>query len=277
MAVKDSDRDGIPDSQDKYPYDYNNGKTYLGQANDMYGNVETDIAPIYLPWLTDSNGQPMPVPGGSTQAIRALAALRVNDRQKYGIIKAGIEYNLGRKVKDKEVDAIWKDAVNWTQSPGTGNGNPVEYFNRIRPADYAVADTGPKYGTSSFKNTQVTEYSGSAAAQQISDEMERRLGRRATQAEIDAYTKGVNAQAKKDPSITEGSTTTKAPSGKNTLGSSTTNQTGKTGFDPTMFARNFAMSQPDYAESFAANTFLGLVEKLLKDPNAIGQVIGDGR
>jgi hypothetical protein len=135
MAVKDSDRDGIPDSQDKYPYDYNNGKTYLGQANDMYGNVETDIAPIYLPWLTDSNGQPMPVPGGSTQAIRALAALRVNDRQKYGIIKAGIEYNLGRKVKDKEVDAIWKDAVNWTQSPGTGNGNPVEYFNRIRPAD----------------------------------------------------------------------------------------------------------------------------------------------
>jgi hypothetical protein len=272
--AKDSDLDGIPDAVDAFPYDFNNGKK---PAVNSMGVVETDIAPIYLPWLTDSSGQPMPVPGGSSQAIRALAALRVNNRQSYGIIKSGIEYNLGRKVTDKEVDSIWKDAVNWTQSPGTGNGNPVDYFNLMRPSDYAGTATGPKYGTSAFKNTQVTEYSGSAAAQQISDEMERRLGRRATQAEIDAYTKGVNAQAKKDPSMTEGSTTTKAPSGKNTMGSSTTNQTSKTGFDPTMFARNFAMSRPDYAESFAANTFLGLVEKLLKDPNAIGQVIGDGR
>jgi hypothetical protein len=273
--AKDSDFDGIPDAVDKYPYDFNNGKT---PATNQYGNVQTDIAPIFLPWLTDANGQPMPVPGGSAQAIRALAALRVNDRPKYGIIKAGIEYNLGRKVTDKEVDAIWKDAVNWTQSPGTANGNPVDYFNLMRPSDYAgKAPTGPRYGTQAFKNTQITEYSGSAAAQQISDEMERRLGRRATQAEIDAYKKGLNAAAKKEPSVTEGSTTTKAPSGKNTLGSSTTNQTAKTGFDPTMFARNFAMSRPDYAESFAANTFLGLVEKLLKDPNAIGQVVGDGR
>lgn len=274
---KDSDFDGIPDTEDKYPYDYNNGKTYLGQGSDVYGNVQSDIAPIYLPWITDSNGQPMPVPGGSSQAIRALAALRVNDRKKYGIIKAGIEYNLGRKVTDKDVDSLWKKAVDWTQSPGTANGNPVEYFNLLRPGDVQGSDSGPKYGTQGFKNTQITEYSGSAAAQQISDEMERRLGRRATQAEINAYTKAVNAAAKKDPSITEGSTTTAAPKGKNTLGTSTTNQTAKTGFDPTMFARNFAMSQPDYAESFAANTFLGLVEKLLKDPNAIGQVIGDGR
>jgi hypothetical protein len=272
--VKDSDLDGLPDAVDPFPYDANNGKTPTTNA---YGTVQTDIAPIYLPWLTDASGQPMPVPGGSSQAIRALAALRVNDRQKYGIVKAGIEYNLGRKVSDKEVDSIWKDAVNWTQSPGTANGNPVDYFNLMRPSDYAGKATGPKYGTQGFKNTQVTEYSGSAAAQQISDEMERRLGRRATQAEIDAYTKGVNAAAKKEPSVTEGSTTTGAPKGKNTLGTSTTNQTAKTGFDPTMFARNFAMSQPDYAESFAANTFLGLVEKLLKDPNAIGQVVGDGR
>jgi hypothetical protein len=274
---KDSDFDGIPDTEDKYPYDYNNGKTYLGQGVNPYGNVETDIAPIYLPWLTDSAGQPMPVPGGSTQALRALAALRVNDRKKYGIVKAGIEYNLGRKVTDKDVDALWRKAVEWTQSPGTGDGNPVNYFNLLRPGDLEADSSGPRYGTQGFKNTQITEYSGSAAAQQISDEMERRLGRRATQAEIDAYTKGVNAAAKKDPSVTQGSTTTTAPKGKNTLGTSTTNQTAKTGFDPTMFARNFAMSRPDYAESFAANTFLGLVEKLLKDPNAIGQVIGDGR
>ena len=83
--------------------------------------------------------------------------------------------------------------------------------------------------------------------------------------------------AQKEPSIYEGTTTTAAPKGKNTLGSTVSTGKQTTGFDPTMFARNFAMSQPDYAESFASHTFLGLVEKLLKDPNAIGEVVSDGR
>jgi len=142
------------------------------------------------------------------------------------------------------------------------------------PSLYRTEGSGPKYGTQAQKDSRVTQYSGSSAAQQISDEMERRLGRRATQSEIDAYTAGVNAAAKKEPSVFTGSTTTTAPKGKNTLGSTATTGTQTTGFDPTMFARNFAMSRPDYAESFAANTFLGLVEKLLKDPNAIGNVVG---
>lgn len=183
--------------------------------------------------------------------------------------------DLARKgIPKKYAQAVWNDAVGWTQSLGSTSGNPFEYLNVMDPSMYTGGDgSGPKYGTQAQKDVRTTQYSGSTAAQQISDEMERRLGRRATQAEINEYTTAVNAASKKEPSSFTGSTTTTAPKGKNTLGSSTTTGTQTTGFDPTMFARNFAMSRPDYAESFASNTFLGLVEKLLKDPNAIGQVV----
>lgn len=182
--------------------------------------------------------------------------------------------DLARKgISKKYAQAVWNDAVGWTQSLGSTSGNPFEYLNVMDPSMYSGGDTGPKYGTQGVKDTRVTQYSGSAAAQQINDEMERRLGRRATQTEVDTYTKGLNEASAKEAAVYEGTTTTAAPKGKNTMGSTTSTGTQTTGFDPTMFARNFAMSQPDYAESFAANTFLGLVEKLLKDPNAIGQVV----
>ena len=165
----------------------------------------------------------------------------------------------------------------WKQTTGTNNGDPFNYLESLDPSNYVDKTKGPKYGTQAVKDIRTTEYSGSTAAQQISDEFERKLGRRASQAEIDAYTAGVNKMAQKEPSIYEGTTTTAAPKGKNTLGSTVSTGKQTTGFDPTMFARNFAMSQPDYAESFASHTFLGLVEKLLKDPNAIGEVVSDGR
>ena len=177
----------------------------------------------------------------------------------------------------KSLQAIWNDAVDWTQTTGTNNGDPFNYLESLDPGNYVDKTKGPKYGTTAVKDIRTTEYSGSTAAQQISDEFERKLGRRASQAEIDAYTAGVNKMAQKEPSIYEGTTTTAAPKGKNTMGSTTSTGKQTTGFDPTMFARNFAMSQPDYAESFASHTFLGLVEKLLKDPNAIGEVVSDGR
>jgi hypothetical protein len=184
---------------------------------------------------------------------------------------------IGLPTDKKSLQAIWNDAVDWTQTTGTNNGDPFNYLESLDPSNYAPKATGPKYGTQAVKDTRTTEYSGSSAAQQISDEFERKLGRRANQAEIDAYTKGVNQMAQKEPSVYEGTTTTAAPKGKNTMGSSTSVGKQTTGFDPTMFARNFAMSQPDYAESFASHTFLGLIEKLLKDPNAIGEVVGNGR
>jgi hypothetical protein len=107
--------------------------------------------------------------------------------------------------------------------------------------------------------------------------MEQESGRTASANEIAAGTAAMNAAAMKEPGIFEGTTTT-SPGGKGfELGQSVTKGTQTTGFDPTMFARNFARSQPDFAESFAAKNFLKLISGLLTDPNAIGAVVGDGR
>lgn len=269
--MADKDLDGIPDSIDKNPNVFdktpqNGGRPVNGNTgtNSSYPSFNPNVPGIQLPGLPPS---------------RFASPDEAKDWFKYLPTKNKALYNdfiadLARKgIAKKYAQKVWDDAVGWTQSLGSTSGNPFEYLNVMDPSVYTTTGTGPKYGTQANKDTRITQYSGSSAAQQINDEMERRLGRRATQAEINDYVKGVNLASKKEPSIYEGTTTTAAPKGKNTLGSSTATGTQSTGFDPTMFARNFAMSRPDYAESFAANTFLGLVEKLLKDPNAIGKVV----
>jgi hypothetical protein len=282
--MADFDQDGIPDGVDKEPYVFNrtsqnggkrmiNGKPVTDSYSGGYGtseyNANQGIKPVGFLDIIGID------PTDAKQWFK-FASTNPAYKNAYNSFKSNVG-RLGLPTDKKSLQSIWNDAVDWTQTTGTNNGDPFNYLESLDPGNYKSADKGPKYGTQGVKDTRITEYSGSSAAQQISDEMERRLGRRATQAEIDAYTINLNQASKKEPSIYEGTTTTAAPKGKNTLGSTTSVGKQTTGFDPTMFARNFAMAQPDYAESFAANTFLGLVEKLLKDPNAIGQVIGDGR
>lgn len=178
-----------------------------------------------------------------------------------------------RGIPKSKAQAVWNDAVEWTQMiGGYTTPYPEDYLDFLDPTDYVEAPK-VKYGTSKQVTSQTTEYSTSSAAQQISDTMEKELGRTATQAEIDAYTAAVNAEAAKAPSTYTGFTTTSPGIKGAELGVSTSKGTQITGFDPTMFARNFARSQPDYAESFAAKNFLGIIENLLSDRNAIGKVV----
>lgn len=280
--MADYDQDGIPDGIDKNPTVFdktpqNGGNRVInGQVQPAYGagtygtaqyNANQGILPLKFLDIDSID------PQDAKQWFK-YASTNPAYKSAYNSFKSNVG-RLGLPTDKKTLQAIWNSAVDWTQTTGTNNGDPFNYLESLDPEDFR-SDSGPKYGTQGFKNTQVTEYSGSSAAQQISDEMERSLGRRATQAEIDAYTKGVNAASMKEPSVQEGTTTTGAPKGKNTLGTSVTNQKTKTGFDPTMFARNFAMAQPDYAESFAAKNFLKLVEGLLTGP-AVGEVVGNGR
>jgi len=280
--MADYDQDGIPDGIDKRPTVFdktpqNGGNrvvsgqvvpTYKGYGSAEY-NANQGILPIEFLDIVSID------PTDAKQWFK-FASTNPAYKNAYNSFKSNVG-RLGLPTDKKSLQAIWNDAVDWTQTTGTNNGDPFNYLESLDPGNYRDKTDGPKYGTTAVKDTRTTEYSGSAAAQQISDEFERKLGRRATQAEINAYTIGVNKMAQKEPSVYEGTTTTAAPKGKNTMGSTTSTGKQTTGFDPTMFARNFAMSQPDYAESFASHTFLGLVEKLLKDPNAIGEVVSDGR
>jgi hypothetical protein len=281
--MADFDQDGIPDGIDKRPAVFdktpqNGGNrvvagqqkpSYSGGYNTPEYNANQGILPIGFLDIVGID------PTDAKQWFK-FASTNPAYKNAYNSFKSNVG-RLGLPTDKKSLQAIWNDAVDWTQTTGTNNGDPFNYLESLDPGNYQDKTKGPKYGTQAVKDIRTTEYSGSTAAQQISDEFERKLGRRATQAEIDAYTAGVNKMAQKEPSIYEGTTTTAAPKGKNTLGSTVSTGKQTTGFDPTMFARNFAMSQPDYAESFASHTFLGLVEKLLKDPNAIGEVVSDGR
>ena len=280
--MADYDQDGIPDGVDARPNIFDKTKanggnrvvagqnipTYKGYGSAEY-NANQGILPIEFLDIVSID------PMDAKQWFK-FASTNPAYKNAYNSFKNNVA-RLKLPTDKKSLQAIWNDAVDWTQTTGTNNGDPFNYLESLDPSNYVDKTKGPKYGTTAVKDIRTTEYSGSTAAQQISDEFERKLGRRASQAEIDAYTAGVNKMAQKEPSIYEGTTTTAAPKGKNTLGSTVSTGKQTTGFDPTMFARNFAMSQPDYAESFASHTFLGLVEKLLKDPNAIGEVVSDGR
>ena len=198
--------------------------------------------------------------------------LKNNNKQRYNELIADI---VARGVPKSAAAKVWSDALEWVSSIGSPSSRPTDYFTYMDPSDYQGATK--KYGTQKQRDERVTQYSPSSGAQVVSDTMEQELGRTASANEIAAGTAAMNAAAMKEPSIFEGTTTT-APGGKGfELGSTSTKGTQTTGFDPTMFARNFARSQPDFAESFAAKNFLKLISGLLTDPNAIGQVVSDGR
>ena len=194
--------------------------------------------------------------------------LKNNNKARYDQLVAEIA---ARGVPKSAAAKVWNDALEWVSSIGSTSSNPEDYLDVLDPSDYAGATK--KYGTTKVRDERVTQYSPSSAAQIVSDTTEQELGRTASANEIAAGTAAMNAAAMKEPGIFEGTTTT-APGGKGfELGQTTTKGTQTTGFDPTMFARNFARSQPDFAESFAAKNVLKIVNSLLTDRNAIGNVV----
>ena len=178
-------------------------------------------------------------------------------------------------IPEKKWQSVWNDAVDWVGTPGSGaTGDPSMYLNVWNPSQYLKDDgTGPKYGTQKQRTETTTQYGPSDAANAINQTFEKEIGRTATKEEIDAYTMGVNAAAKKEPSIYDGFTTTTGPTKGASLGTTKSKGTNTTGFDPAIYAANFARSRPDFAESFATKNFLKIIQNLLNDPNAIGTVV----
>jgi len=241
----------------------NPSPSFQSPANPM-PTIQGRINPITLPGVSG---------GVSIEEGKAwFKFLKNNNKTRYNELIADI---VARGIPKSQAAKVWSDALEWVSTIGSPSSKPTDYFDVLDPSDYQGATK--KYGTTKVRDERITQYSPSAGAQTISDTMEQELGRTASAAEIAAGTAAMNVAAKKEPSIFEGTTTT-APGGKGfELGSTSTKGTQTTGFDPTMFARNFARSQPDFAESFAAKNFLKLVSGLLTDPNAIGQVVSDGR
>ena len=240
---------------------YEQGSPVKPQVSDtsLLPGLKGRINPISLPGLGPVNGD---------EAKAWFKFLKNNNKARYDQFLVELA---ARGVSKSAAQKVWNDAVDWTQTLGSNSSNPEDYLDILDPSDYQGATK--KYGTTKVRDERVTQYSPSTGAQTISDTMEQELGRTASANEIAAGTAAMNAAATKEPSIFEGTTTT-APGGKGfELGQTSTKGTQTTGFDPTMFARNFARSQPDFAESFAAKNVLKIVNSLLTDRNAIGNVV----
>lgn len=270
MAVRDANKNGIPDYLEK-----SNSARPVYNPNTTTFNPSMDIPPIGLPGFSN-RGVAASEAYGWFKLVAARAAKGTPARQAYDRFTQRLTA-LG--IPKSKWNTVWKDAVDWTQTPGSGVqvnskgfADPSGYLAALDPADYASAGSTKKYGTTKSKTSVTTQYSPSDAGGYINRTIESEIGRTATKEEVDAYISGVNAQAKLSPAVTEQETTT-APGKGGVLGTSTTKMTQTTGFDPSMYALNFARSRPDFAESFATKTVLGLINRILKDPNAIGAVV----
>jgi hypothetical protein len=258
MAVKDENKNGVPD--------------YLEKPSSTAGFNPAGFNPrtpaIQLPGI----------PGGvaATEAygwFRLVAAKAPKGTPARGYYDDFVRNLTALGIPKSKWNSVWKDAVDWTQTPGSGsNGRPSGYLASLDPSDYATAGSGKKYGTTKADQTTVTEYSTSAAATDITAGFKSELGREAGANEILAYQKAVNQAAKKEPSVYT-STTTTAPGAGGVMSTSKTGGVSKTGFDPTRFAIEYARSNPDYAENFAVKNFLKLVDQALSDPNRVGLVV----
>jgi hypothetical protein len=272
--VLDANKNGVPDNLEK-PGTKTNTPTY---------NPNMSVPAVTLPGLT--RGAAASEAYNWFKFVAAKAAKGTVIREYYDNFTRDLA-RLG--IPRSKWNSVWKDAVDWTQTPGSGsNGNPAAYLAVLDPLDYAdKGSEGPKYGTRKQKQITTNQYSPSQAGSAINQMIESEIGRTATKEEIDAYLAGVNAAAKKSPSISSQTITTApgkgnlVPAGAKSgakatspnLGSTTIESTESGGFDPSMYALNFARSRPDFAESFATKAVLGIIQKVLKDPNAIGNVV----
>jgi hypothetical protein len=202
----------------------------------------------------------------AAKAAKGTPARKYYDAFIARLAKAGIPKS--------KYSSVWADAVAWTQAPGSGSkGDPALY--QFNPSDYTGSGAAKAPATSKSKVTTTTQYSPSSAGADANRSIEAELGRTASADEVAAYLKGVNEKAKLEPSVYSNTSTTKVTgSGASGVSNTVTQATQSTGFDPTIFAQNFARSLPDYAESFAAKDFLRIVEGLIgPDRTAIGKVV----
>jgi hypothetical protein len=227
------------------------------QSTTASTSFQSYIQPISIPWS--------PRPLNPDEAKATFKYLEQNLPAIYNQFKANVAL-LGIPNNKKNLQKIFNDAVDWTQVVGSQSGNPLDYFNVLNPADYVEEEKKKKYGTGTQKGTTVTEYSTSSAAAIINQAFEKEIGTEASKKELKAGQVALNLAAAQEPATYQATTTT-SPGG-----SVTTAKQG-TGFNAAEFAKNYARTMPQYAESFAAKDFLSDVQKLIQSPAKIGRVI----
>jgi hypothetical protein len=217
------------------------------------------------PNLVDINGSatilwaPNTTPTTVGQAGLDFQYMDVNDTSSWNMYKQLLA-DRGYPTDAASVIAQANRAIVWA-AEGYDKGKSVfDFFLALPPAGNPSG--GPKKTTNIIQNISNT---GDAKAT-LNTAYQQTLGRMASDKEVEAFQKALNALEAKNPSVTSGVT--------NSDGSSAS-YSGKStgGFNAATFASDWAMSRPDYAETFAATSFMNVVENLINSgPSVQGKV-----
>lgn len=256
MSVNDWDGDGIPNFVDRTPGappatygDANSDMFGTGTANeeDRLVRVAGDIEPLTgsaaKDWYEAQFVQNTPY---ADQLRTILGQLGYEtDREMLSGLYRGVDFATNPYAS---VDA-------------EGNGDPFEWII-AQPVD----TSGGGGGGGPFTNVQtIRDISSADEGMTVANAAyESQMGRRATMEEGEAFTQALNMMERQNP--------TKSVQSGNTSGRSTTSTSTTTGgFSAARFAEDWVRSQEGYGETFAATTFMRLLDEAISRPDVVKQ------
>lgn len=263
MAKGDVDNNGILDV-DQIPQllrapQASGGLSYNGQSwnGGVTGQMGTGL--VKIPSLDSATGQQMMLDADSAKAWYEAQA--VGNTSVWQSISKSLK-GIGIKTNSQMLSAI-NQGIDYTQNPYSGTDDPFEWISsqEVRSGAGGSGSGGPY--TQIQESTNIS--SPSKARGLANQAFESEIGRMATKDESTQFQQALNLAEQGSPttSVTSGVT-----SGRNTTAATKT--TG--GFDATAFGRDWARSQSDFAESYAAGSFTSLLDKVISQPNAIEQI-----
>jgi hypothetical protein len=174
----------------------------------------------------------------------------------------------GLDVDDEDLYRLLAAGIDFTQVPGSGTTDPFDIVNTRSGAEIIEGPNrgGAAYGPYRYESTDVALSSESQALEILDQAYQQYLGRVATGEEAQAFKEALNMMEQMNPakSVIEG------VSGQR---SDSRTQTTEGGFNPRAFAREYTMASPEYANTFAATTFMNALNSFLDEPNAVEQRI----
>ena len=153
----------------------------------------------------------------------------------YAIDYAARNRHLGATVTD-----FFKILPNLNEDGGDGAGGPSSWYRE----DVALANRGD-------------------AATILDNAYQQNLGRKASNEEIKAFYQALKELQQGNPNISQGTSNVSGDM-------QTTSATSKGGFNAQRFAEEWAMSRPEYAESFAATNIMSVVEAMINRGPSLG-------
>lgn len=170
--------------------------------------------------------------------------------------------SLGYKTNSQMLSALNR-GIDYTLNPKSGTDDPFTWINAQEASSGGGSGSGGPY-TQVQTSTRLSSPSAARTAANAAFESE--IGRMATKDESTQFQQALNLAEQGSPTT---SVTSGVSRGRNTTASTKT--TG--GFDAAAFGRDWARSQSDFAESYAAGSFMGLLDKVISQPNAIEQIM----